>query len=243
MSQTYSLTLPYNALTLCEWPQYYPRWVGKEFWWVKWRGWQYQDVQDPNYMPNSTFWDWRSCNIAFCDELRQIAAFSGVLQQIAANCIILRVLRRFAANCGVFAANCGELHCGVLRRFAAFCSELRRIAAFCGVLQHFAAHCCELRRFAAYCGVLRRFAANCGELQRFAAFAANCGVLRRIVAFCNELRRFAANCGTVRMTSILSKMGEGRVLSGWNDMDDRTKTTKISTTCLIPRFWAGGRAV
>jgi hypothetical protein len=38
-----------------------------------------------------------------------------------------------------------------LWRFAAFCSELRRIA---------------LRRFAAFCGVLRRFAAFCGVLRR-----------------------------------------------------------------------------
>ena len=61
-----------------------------------------------------------------------------------------------------------------------------------------------LRRFAAFCGELRRIAANCGELWRIAAFA----------AFCGELRRFVANCGTVWMTSVLSKMGEGRGLSG-----------------------------
>jgi hypothetical protein len=51
---------------------------------------------------------------------------------------------------------------------------------------------------------LRRIAANCGELRRFAA---NRGVLRRIT-------HFLANCGTVWMTSVLSKMGEGRGLSG-----------------------------
>ena len=49
---------------------------------------------------------------------------------------------------------------------------------------------------------------------------------------------------TVWMTSVLSKMGEGRGLSGWgNGMDDSTKPTEISTKCLIPRFWAGGGAV
>jgi len=34
--------------------------------WVKWHKWQYQDqdVQDPTYMPNSTFWGWRWCRIA-----------------------------------------------------------------------------------------------------------------------------------------------------------------------------------
>ena len=35
---------------------------GKSSEWVKWHGWQYQDDQDLNYMPNSTFWGWRwSC--------------------------------------------------------------------------------------------------------------------------------------------------------------------------------------
>ena len=87
-------------------------------------------------MPNSTFWDWRSCNSI----LRRIVAFCGVLQRIAANCI--------------------AAFCGVLRRFAAFCSELRRFAAFCGVLRLIAANCGVLRRFAAFCGVLRRFAAE-----------------------------------------------------------------------------------
>jgi len=29
---------------------------GKSSEWVKWHGWQYQAVQDPTYMPNSTFW-------------------------------------------------------------------------------------------------------------------------------------------------------------------------------------------
>jgi len=37
---------------------------GKSFEWVKWHGWQYQDVQDPIYMPNCTFWGWRWCSIA-----------------------------------------------------------------------------------------------------------------------------------------------------------------------------------
>jgi len=32
--------------------------------WVKWHGWQCQAVQDPIYMPNSTFWGWRWCRIA-----------------------------------------------------------------------------------------------------------------------------------------------------------------------------------
>ena len=37
---------------------------GKSSEWVKWHGWQYQADQDPNYMPNSTFWGWRWCRIA-----------------------------------------------------------------------------------------------------------------------------------------------------------------------------------
>ena len=31
---------------------------------AKWHGWQYQAVQDPNNMPNSTFWGLRWCRIA-----------------------------------------------------------------------------------------------------------------------------------------------------------------------------------
>jgi len=45
------------------------------------------------------------------------------------------------------------------------------------------------------------------------------------------------------MTSVLSKMGGGRVLSGWNGMDDSTKMSKIPITCLISRFGAGGGAI
>ena len=45
------------------------------------------------------------------------------------------------------------------------------------------------------------------------------------------------------MTSELSKIGGGRVLSGWNGMDDSTKPSKIPLTCLIPRFWAGEGAI
>ena len=37
------------------------RW-GKSSEWVKWHGWQYQAVQDPTYMPNSTFLGWRWCH-------------------------------------------------------------------------------------------------------------------------------------------------------------------------------------
>jgi hypothetical protein len=75
------LQCPYSALTLCGWPQYYPKWVredwvGEMAWmtvpshskkryeWVKWHGWQCQAVQDPSYMPNSKFWGWWWCRIA-----------------------------------------------------------------------------------------------------------------------------------------------------------------------------------
>ena len=37
------------------------RW-GKSSEWVKWHGWQYQAVQNPTYMPNSTFLGWRWCH-------------------------------------------------------------------------------------------------------------------------------------------------------------------------------------
>ena len=45
------------------------------------------------------------------------------------------------------------------------------------------------------------------------------------------------------MTSELSNIGGGRVLSGWNGMDDSTKPSKIPLTCLIPCFWAGDGAI
>ena len=95
-------------------------------------------------MPNSTFWYWRWCKIAFCGVLRRFAVFCGVLRRIAA-------------------------FCGVLPRFAAFCGELLGIAANCGGLRRFAANYGVLRHIAAFCRVLPRFAAFCRVLPRFAA--------------------------------------------------------------------------
>jgi len=56
---------------------------------------------------------------------------------------------------------------------------------------------------------------------------------------------YAANLApyTLPMTSELSKIGGGRVLSGCNGMDDNTKPSKIPLTCLIPRFGAGDGAI
>jgi hypothetical protein len=57
--QTCVLQCPYSFHTLCRWPQYYPRWLGEEFWVGEMAWMTVQAIQDPTYMTNSMFWSWR----------------------------------------------------------------------------------------------------------------------------------------------------------------------------------------
>jgi len=120
----------------------------------------------------------------------------GVLQHVAACCIMLLCV---AACCSVVergAACCSVLHqvaacCSVLRRAAACCSILQRAAACYSVLQHIAA-CCSKLQISLHKSATRSRAHLRKETCKEKASHASPALCTGSRLFCNRTKLFAS---------------------------------------------------